>query len=226
MNGLANLGERLAYAVLWGALLAFALRLAPPADAATLGQILALLRADMARVDALTIAIFNLLGVLPGAFLALVLFDGGRPRPLPFALGAFVLGGFVLLPYLILRDTRAPLRSSPPLAVRAIGSRAAGWLLALAAAGLLGFGLLAGHPLHYLEQARGSLFIATMSADLLALTAALHLAAAADRRRRDLRLAANAAGLVRLPLLGPLLYLALRPPLAGSATATSPVLSL
>lgn len=219
MNRAVDRGERLVYAALWCALLAFALRLAPPADAATLGQVWALLRADTAQVDGLAIAIFNLLGVLPAAFLALVLFDSGRPRPWPFALGAFVLGGFVLLPYLVLRDTRAPLRTRPPLAVRAIGSRPAGWGLALAAAGLLAFGLLAGDPLDYLAQARASLFIATMSADLLALTVALHLAAAADRRRRGLRLAGTAARLVHLPLLGPLLYLALRPPL-GSPLAS------
>lgn len=37
-------------------------------------------------MDPIAIAIFNLLGVLRAAFMAMILFDTGRPNPWPFAL--------------------------------------------------------------------------------------------------------------------------------------------
>jgi hypothetical protein len=181
-----------------------------------MGQVLAMLQLDTSRADPLAIAVFNLLGVLPAAFMALVLFDTGRPNPWPFALGAFVLGGFVLLPYLALRDTRAPLATRPGAFARVIGSRTAGAVLLLIAAGLIAFGLLAGSPSAFLAELQGSKFIAVMTADLLAVTAALHLAAASDRRRRGIPLTGPMARAVHVPLLGPLLYLALRPRVPSS----------
>jgi len=203
--------DRLVYALLWLALLGYALLLSPPVAPETADQVLAMLRLDTATADPLAIAVFNLLGVLPAAFMALVLFDTGRPNPWPFALGAYVLGGLVLLPYLALRDTQAPLAARAGTFARIIGSRTAGAVLLLMAVGLLGFGLVAGSPTAYLAQIHGSKFIAVMTADLLALTAALHLAAATDRRRRAIRLDRPFAVAVHMPLLGPLLYLARRP---------------
>jgi len=202
--------NRTVYALLWLGLVGYALLLAPPAAPDTVAQVLAMLRLDTGRADPLAVAMFNLLGVLPAAFMALILFDSGRLNPWPFAVGAFVLGGFVLLPYLVLRDPRVPLDDRPGAFAHIIGSRTAGAVLLLLAAGLIAFALIAGSPSAFLAQFQGSKFIAVMTADLLTLTAALHLAAATDRRRRGIRPAGPAAWAVHVPLLGPLLYLALR----------------
>ena len=200
--------HRLAYAALWLALIGYWLLLSPPPPADLPGELMALALAETSRVDPIAIAIFNLLGVLPTAFLALLLFDTGRPSPWPFAIGAYFLGGIVLLPYLVLRDTGAPLNPAPGAFVRAIGSRVAGWVLVVITLGLFGFALVAGSPVAFAEQFAGSQFIAVMTADLVALTTALHLTAATDRRRRGLP---PAPGWQHLPLLGPMLYLATRP---------------
>jgi hypothetical protein len=205
-------------ALLWLALLGYALLPAPPAAPDTAGQVLAMLQFDSSRADPLAIAVFNLLGVLPAAFMALILFDAGRPNPWPFAVGAFVLGGFVLLPYLVVRDTRAPLADRPGTFARIIGSRTAGVVLLFLATALIGFALIAGSPSAFLAGLQSSKFIAVMTADLLALTAALHVAAATDRRRRGIRLADPTAWAVHVPLLGPLLYLALRPQVPSSGS--------
>ncbi|WP_462331066.1 hypothetical protein [Thiohalocapsa halophila] len=204
------------YAGLWLALVGYWLWLSPPPPADFLGEVTALAVADTGRVDPIAIAVFNLLGLLPTAFLAILLFDPGRPAspvsPWPFAIGAYFLGGIILLPYLVLRNTRAPLKTTPGGFVRAIGSRVAGWIMFGIALGLVGFGLIAGSPAAYAQQLASSQFIAVMSADLLALTAALHLAAGTDRRRRGL---GPAAGWQHVPLFGPLLYLATRPQHTG-----------
>lgn len=202
--------DRLLFAALWLALLASALLFAPSPPADLLGQLRDLAMARVQAVDPIAIAVFNLLGVLPVAFLAILLFDSGKPSPWPFALGSFVLGGFVLLPYLVVREMRAPLQRAPGAFVRALGSRVTGLVLLMIAVGLIGFAVIAGNPNAFAAQLQDSAFIAVMSADLLVLTIALHRCAVMDRQRRGLRLSGGSALAVHMPLLGPLLYLALR----------------
>jgi hypothetical protein len=217
--------DRVLFGLLWVGLIGYALFLSSATDtsaeASVFDQARAMLTFDLNRADGIAIAIFNLLGVLPAAFMALILFDRGRPSPWPFALGAFALGGFVLLPYLLLRDQR-PRRGAGSRAgvfVRAIGSRPAGAVMLAAAVILLGIGVFAGDPARFAEQAGASKLVAVMTADLLALTIALHLTAAADRRQRGILLERPAAAAVHVPLLGPLLYLALRPAGSGDHSA-------
>jgi hypothetical protein len=183
---------------------------APPPPADLLGQLRDLALARLSSVDPIAIAVFNLLGVLPVAFLAILLFDTGKPNPWPFALGSFVLGGFVLLPYLAIRQPRAPLQREPSTFVRAVGSRITGAILLLTALGLMSSAVLAGELSAFTAQLQGSGFIAVMSLDLLVLTIALHRCAVIDRQRRGLRLSGWICLAVQTPLLGPLLYLALR----------------
>ncbi|WP_296900489.1 hypothetical protein [Thiohalocapsa sp.] len=204
--------ERFVYAGLWLALVGYWLFFSPPPPADFLGEVTALAMADTGRVDPIAIAVFNLLGVLPTAFLAILLFDPGRPAspvtPWPFAIGAYFLGGIILLPYLVLRNAEAPLRGAPNAFVQAIGSRVAGWILLAIGLGLVGFAVVAGSAAAFAQQFADSQFIAVMSADLIALTTALHLASGTDRRRRGL---GQAPGWQHVPLFGPLLYLATRP---------------
>jgi hypothetical protein len=203
----ATHGHRVLYTLLWLGLVAYWLLLSPPAPPNLLGELVALALADSARIDPIAIAVFNLLGVLPTAFLAILLFDTGRPSPWPFAIGAYFLGGIILLPYLAFRDFGAPLNLAPGRFVRVVGSRTAGWILLAITLVLLGFAVVAGNPTDFAHQFAGSTFIAVMSADLIALTIALHLAADTDRRRRGL----HSSAWQHLPLLGPLLYLGTRP---------------
>jgi len=214
--------DRWLFAGLWLGLLVYALLLAPPLPADLLGQLrdLALLRAQ--AVDPIAIAVFNLLGVLPVAFLAILLFDTGKPSPWPFALGSFILGGFVLLPYLAIRESRTPLQQAPGAFVCAVGSRITGLLLLLMALGLIGFAVIAGDLSNFAAQLQDSAFIAVMSVDLLVLTIALHRCAVVDRQQRGLRLSAWSSLAFQTPLLGPLLYLALREPASRDDMSMSP----
>lgn len=202
--------DRLLFSTLWAALIGYWLLFSPPAPSDLLSEIIDLTLARTASVDPIAIAIFNLLGVLPTAFLALLLFDTGRPGPWPFALGSYVLGGVILLPYLALRDTNAPLDPAPGRFVRAIGSRIVGAVLLLIATSLVLFAILTGDPQSFRQQFLNSQFVAVMSVDLLVLTAALHRVAAIDRRRRAIHPAGPVALAYHAPLFGPLLYLALR----------------
>ena len=201
-------GYRILYIVLWLGLVGYWLLLSPPAPPDLVGELVALALADSARIDPIAIAVFNLLGVLPTAFLAILLFDTGRPSPWPFAIGAYLLGGIILLPYLAFRDFRSPVDPAPKRFLRILGSRTAGWILLAITLVLLGFAVVAGSTADFADQFAGSQFIAVMSADLIALTIALHLAADTDRRRRDLP---PSPAWQHLPLLGPLFYLGTRP---------------
>ncbi|MBK5938374.1 hypothetical protein [Halochromatium roseum] len=64
--------DRWLFAVLWLLLLAYALLFAPPVPADLLGQLRDLALARVQAVDPIAIAVFNLLGVLPVAFLAIL----------------------------------------------------------------------------------------------------------------------------------------------------------
>ena len=184
--------------------------LRPQQGADLLTQLRDLALARTTAVDPIAIALFNLLGVLPVAFLALLVFDAGKPSPWPFALGSFVLGGLVLLPYLAVRDARVALNPATGSVLRSLGSRGTGALLLLIAMALMGFALVAGDLRAFAAQLQTSTFMAVMSVDALVLTLALHRCAAIDRQRRGSSLHGCHALAVRTPLLGPLFYLAVR----------------
>ena len=204
--------DRLVIGLLWAALLGYALLLSPPGAGwgAAINQSIAMLTLDFGRVDAIAAAIFNLLGIIPLAFMALILFDRGRPNPWPFAIGGLAFGGFLLLPYLLLRDDRPRRHAEPNAVARIIGSRPAGALMLAGATVLLAIAVIAGDAARFLEQTAQSKLFAVMTADFVALTIALHLTAAADRRHRGIALGRGLSIAVHLPLLGPLLDLAVR----------------
>jgi len=203
--------ERWVYGVMWlGLLLLATLPLIPEGTpAATV--IANMLRMDFAEVNGITFAVFNLLGVLPAACAAILLYDTGRLPPQPFVIGSFFLGGFALLPYLAWRRTDMPLRAEPDPFTRALGSAAAGLIYVVLAAVLVLLAILWGDPRAYWQQAMQSKFIAVMSLDFLILTAVMHRLVSVDRARRI----THETPLLRLmstviPLFGPLLYLSRR----------------
>ncbi len=204
--------ERLMYGLIWIGLVLIAVLPILPDDSNTFDLVLAMVRMDFQAINPLTFAVFNMLGVLPAACAAILLYDHDQPPPQPFVIGSFFLGSFALLPYLALRRVTTPLRAAPGRIIRALGSRVAGIILMTIAVGLFAFGIAQGDLGAYAEALLTSKFITLMSLDLLVLTAALHRLVAIDRRRRNLSRHGPMAWVsLFVPLAGPLCYLMVRP---------------
>lgn len=206
--------KRLRFALLWAAFAFYAWRLAPPDTGhdAAFGQ---LMTGHGAARNPAVFAAFNLLGVVPLMYWGLMLLDGRGQRvwAWPFALGMMALGSFALLPYLVLRHPSAVSIAGPPSPVaRWFGGRPFGVFVLLALVGLLAYGVGWGDFADYAHWFRTSRLVNTFSVDFLLLVLLFPALLRDDFARRGLRDAAPLSRLaLALPLLGPALYLALRP---------------
>jgi hypothetical protein len=132
--------ERLAALAVWLLLLGVAFGFAPPSSPDTNDVIVKMMTGRLEGVNLPLFALFNLMGVFPLAFLALLAFDAPSQKvpKWPFVLGSFALGAFVLLPYLVLRQWNLPRREATSWWLRGLGSRWLAFALCGAALALVG----------------------------------------------------------------------------------------
>lgn len=212
--------QRIGFGVLWIVFSLYAFFLAPPDDPeATLDLIRRLISGDIAGINPLIVAEFNLMGVLPFIYWSLLFIDGARQKQMgqripawPFAGLMMAVGAFALLPYLVLRR---PLEGSESLPsfdwnLRLWNSPWTGRILSLATLGLLGYGISQGDWVDFIQTWQTSRFIHVMTLDFLLLSSLLPFCIANDQVGR---MPALIPGWVvnRIPLLGSLAYLSVRP---------------
>ncbi len=206
--------RRLGFGLLWAAFAWYALRLAPPdtGQDTTFGQLMT--GRGPARNPAI-FAAFNLLGIVPLMYWGLMLPDarGQRVWAWPFALGMMALGSFALLPYLVLRRPySAPVSAAPSPVARWFGGRPFGVFVALALMGFLVYGIGRGDFADYAHWFRISQLVNTFTIDFVILVLLFPALLRDDFARRGVSEEAPLARIaLALPLLGPALYLALRP---------------
>lgn len=195
----------------WLGLVSYAALGAPPDDPGTLDLILRLSTGQWQGLNPLVVALFNLMGLWPFAYAALLYFDGrGQKVPAwPFAGASFAFGAFALLPYLALRQPNPRFEGDLSPWLRFLNRPLLGWGLLAASLLGLGWGLTQGNWADYLQQFRSSRFIHVMSLDFVALSLLFPTLVGDDlaRRRDDRRWL---IGLSSLPLIGPCAYLGLR----------------
>lgn len=196
---------------LWLGFLGYAIFLAPPDQPDTLDLIQRLIKGPFTGINPLIIALFNLMGVWPMIYTAVLLGDG-RGQKLPawlFAIGGFLLGAFALIPYLALRHPNPTFKGPLDWGLRAWEWRGTGVLLLFVTLGLVGYGISQGDWADFGHQWQTSRFIHLMSLDFCLLTLLFPLLLGDDMaRRQDDRPSLKFLGWV--PLFGPLLYLCLR----------------
>lgn len=153
--------------------------------------------------EAWLVAAFNLVGVA-GLVAAGVLGPDLRARPLPawpFVLGSLAIGGYALLPWLVLTGDGGEGHAPLPRAIDGLGGRRWGVVMSLLSAAALGAGLWWGDPMGYLAIARSEGFAFVMSFDFVA----LWLVTLMMVRRRS---PSRAWLLAVIPVLGPSLWMA------------------
>lgn len=219
----------LVFGASWAGLLAYAALWAPnqtPARDAYFLEKLVGLGVDGLPINAVFFALFNLMGVWPAVYAALLTPAGrsGRGVPAwPFATASFAAGAFALLPFFALwtpPTERVALPSAAELESgglstalpRALESRVVAALLLAATAGLGLKAATAGDAawVEFARLFRESKLVHVTTIDFCTLTLCAPLWVLNDAQVRRYESPALLP-LALLPLLGPVLYLSLRP---------------
>lgn len=168
----------------------------------------------MNSVDPILIAMFNLMGVWPLAYGSVMIpyGKGKRPTPYPFFIASFFTGAFALLPYMaLLKNGGGTTLKLKPIE-KALAGRTLSIILGLFGIALTAFGVIFGDPNEFLDLWSGSMFVSVMAADFLVLTLMFPIMVRLDSGMRG----CDGKGIVMLsyiPLIGPMIYLIVRPPL-------------
>lgn len=216
--------RKITLGLLWLGFIGYTFFLAPPVQPNTFELIKHLSTGQIAGINPLIVAVFNILGVFPLIYACLMLIDG-RMQPLPawlFSLGSLGTGAFALLPYLALRTPNSSFTGEKSTLLKLLDSRWFGLSLAIAAIGLVSYGITQGDWADFISQWQTNRFIHVMSLDFCVLCLVFPTLLGDDMSRRQLHDRRIFWVVSLIPFLGAALYVALRPPLptATSTTAT------
>ncbi|MEL6178451.1 MAG: hypothetical protein AAFS10_05835 [Myxococcota bacterium] len=211
---------RILLVAVWLAVVVAVFGFGPPSHPDTPVWIWKMITGQWEGLEGWMVSIFNQLGIWP-MVMASVLWAEQRSQRVPywpFGLLSMATGMYSLTLYLVVRDPAAPLQST----------RVARWLdsplwvvpLLCAAVGLMGYGLATGDPYAYAERFKTEQLVCAMSVDWLVFWLASGPLMWQDAKRRGWsHTNATLPLALLLPLVGPLIYLLLRPRLAPNAEA-------
>lgn len=212
------MNRKLGFGLLWLGFVAYAFLFAPPDQPDTVELIKNLSTGKWEGINPLIVSLFNIMGVWPLIYSALTFIDG-RQQKIPawlFSSASFGVGAFALLPYLALREPNQEFNGSKNLFLKVLDSRLLGIALAIGAVVLLSYGLFNGNWGDFIEQWQTSRFIHVMSLDFCLLCLLFPALLGDDMARRGWKNSSLFWVVTLLPLIGPLLYLCIRPPLLES----------
>jgi len=207
--------RRVTLFLLWLGFILYAFLLAPPDQPDTLDLITKLSTGQWGGINPLVVSLFNLMGIYPLIYSAVLLIDGrGQKIPAwPFVLGSFAVGAFAILPYLALRQANPVFSGEKSGLIKLLDSRWFGLSLLLGALALLVYGFSQGNGADFIAQWQSSRFIHVMSLDFYFLSLVFPLLLKDDMSRRGMKNPSLFWLVSLLPLLGPAWYLFLRSPL-------------
>lgn len=210
--------RKISFWLIWLGFAGYAFLLAPPQQPDTFELIKNLSTGQIAGINPLIVALFNIMGIWPIIYSCLLFFDGRgqKVKAWPFAIASFGVGAFSLLPYLGLREPNPEFIGSKNKFLQVLDSRWTGILLSIITVGLVAFGLSAGDWQNFIQQWQTNRFIHVMSLDFCLLCVLFPALLGDDLARRGIKNSAIFWVVSLLPLFGPLAYLSLRPPLVES----------
>mgnify|MGYP005856792293 CR=1 FL=1 len=204
--------------IFWVLFSVYAFVFAPPSGPETNELIQKMLNGDIAGVNWVIFALFNLMGVWPLLHFA-VLASDGKNQPIPwwiFALGSFFLGAFVLLPYFVFRKPKPKFEGEYKGIAKMADGKGLGIMLFVISVWLVGSAILYGDWANYVADFLTKGFIHVMSLDFLALWVMFIFISRGDMARRNIDIGDRKKKwliLVSIPVFGAAMYLILRPKL-------------
>lgn len=205
-------------AVIWLVFVVYVIRLAPLDQRETYPLVFRLLTFQLTQVNAYLFAIFWLMGVLPMIYACLIFFDRGtqKLRIWPFFLAANFTGVLAFTPYLLVRDHTSTFTGPWDKWLHLLDSRQMGISLSLITASLLACALWLGNWQDFVAQWQTIPFVHLITLDFCLMNLFLPLSGLLedDMARRNMNHAEWGWAIGLLPLIGPLVYLCVRPTLS------------
>lgn len=214
--------RKIAFGLLWLGFSTYAFVFAPPDQPDTFELIKNLSTGQWQGINPLVVALFNIMGVFPIIYSA-ILFIDGRGQKIPawlFAIPSFAVGAFAILPYLALREPNKQFPGKKNLFIKLLDSRFTGIALTLGTIILVAYGLQGGDWGNFAQQWQTSRFIHVMSLDFCVLCLVFPALVGDDIARRDVKNPQLLRLISLIPLLGSLIYLSVRPPLLEDGAET------
>lgn len=212
------MNRKIGFGLLWIGFVTYAFVFAPPDQPNTIELITNLSTGKWEGINPIIVSLFNIMGVWPLIYSALTFIDG-RQQKIPawlFSTASFGVGAFALLPYLALREPNQEFTGSKNLFLKILDSRWLGIALTIGALFLLSYGVLNGNWQDFIQQWKTSRFIHVMSLDFCLLCLLFPALLGDDMAKRGLQNSSLFWVVSLLPLIGPLLYLCIRPPILVS----------
>ncbi|MDZ8027172.1 MAG: DUF2834 domain-containing protein [Nostoc sp. SerVER01] len=216
--------RKIAFGLLWLGLIVYAFFLSPPQQPGTFELIKNLSIGQWQGINSLIIALFNLMGVWPIIYSAVVFIDG-RGQKIPawlFAIASFGVGAFALLPYLALREPNQKFVGKKNTLLKLLDSRVTGFVLTVAAVILVAYGFTGADWTNFSQQWQTNRFIHVMSLDFCLLCLLFPTLVGDDMARRGWENPQLLWITALIPLFGPLIYLCVRPSLPEIGAETIP----
>ncbi|MDB9540942.1 DUF2834 domain-containing protein [Anabaenopsis arnoldii] len=206
--------RKIGFGLLWLGFLSYAFIFAPPDHPDTWELIQKLSLGQWQDINPLVIALFNLMGIWPVIYSAVLLSDGtGQKIPAwPFAAASFAVGAFAVLPYLALRSPNPEFSGKKTLLLKFLDSPVTGVILTIVVVILFAYGFQ-GEGENFIHQWQSSRFIHVMSLDFCLLCLLFPTLLGDDMARRGVKNRGFFWLIALIPLFGPLIYLSVRPPL-------------
>lgn len=216
---LKMMNRKVALWLLWVGFIAYILLLAPPLH---LQETLTLLKniftLQWLAINPIILSLFSLVGIWLLIYSGLLFIDGRMQRISfwPFALASVASGVLGLLPYLALRESNQEFSGQKDAFLRLLDSRFFGIVLSLSTAGLLAYAFILGDWGDFVQQFEGDRFLNGMSLAFCLFCLLFPTILGDDITRRHWNNPQVFWTAALVPLLGPLVYLCLRPPLPST----------
>lgn len=211
---------------IWLGFILYVLFAAPPLLPDTLQPLQTLLAGQFPAINPIVLSLFSLIGIWLLIYGGLMFADG-RMQRLPawaFLLASAATGVLALIPYLALRQPNSQFSGSKDGWLAWFDSHWHGIVLTISTIALLGFALFFGDWAAFIQEFQTNRFIhaMTLAFCLFCLLFPYPTLLSDDMARRGLTAQSQFFWWVALvPLLGPLAYLCLRPPLLRGAAPSS-----
>lgn len=207
--------RKVALWLVWFGFIAYVLLFAPPVQPDTFQPIQTLLSGRLPRINPVMLSLFSMVGIWLLIYSSLVFADGRMQRVSAWAfmlasVGSGVIG---LIPYLALRDANPSFSGQKDNWLRLMDARSTGLILAFSTAVLLAFAAIAGDWSAFWYEFQTNRFVHGMSLAFCLFALLFPTLLGDDMARRGLRNPQMFWWVTLLPLVGPLAYLCLRPPL-------------
>ncbi len=207
--------RKIAFGLIWLGFITYAFLFAPPDQPDTVELIKNLSLGQWQGINPLVVSLFNIMGIWPAIYSCLIFIDGRgqKIRAWPFASASFAVGAFSLLPYLALREPSIQFVGKKNSFVKILDFRLTGVALTIATVLIVAYGITSGDWGNFVQQWQTSRFIHVMSLDFCLLCLLFPALLGDDMARRGMKNPQLFWLITFIPLIGPLVYLCVRPPL-------------